>query len=145
MGCGKERAHALKQMATNKQLETIATRLFPRLNPVNVVAKTNLFLARVMSAGNCAETNLVLEHFGRDSLRAVLSAPPEKMFDRESWGFWHAVFGLEPATMSAGFFTVYPWFKGRATEKRQITADMLSHLPGYNDTPVYSDDELQAA
>src|ERR1017187_1295087 len=125
-------------MATTRQLETIAARILLDYAPGVALTRTNLFLARVMSAGNGEETNLVLEHFGKPALRAVLDEPPEKIFGRPSWNLWHNVFPLETPKMPDSFFTVYPWFKNRATQKRPVTAELISHLPDYITAPVYS-------
>jgi hypothetical protein len=125
-------------MATTKQLEAIATRILPDFEPAAALKHTNLFLARVVSAGNCEETNTVIEHFGKPALRAVLNEPPQKIFDRESWNLWHNVFHLETPKMPDSFFTVYPWFQNRATQKRPVTAEIINHLPDYNTTPVCS-------
>jgi hypothetical protein len=125
-------------MATTQQLETIAARILPNYAPGVALAQTNLFLARVMSTGNDKETNLVMEHFGKPALRAVLDNPPEKIFDRPSWNLWRNVFHLQTPEMPDSFFTVYPWFKDRAKPKGQVTAEMIGHLPDYNTTPVYA-------
>ena len=120
-------------------------RMFPDLAPGVALSQTNLFLARVMSAGDWEEVKTVQDHFGKDALRAVLNAPPSKIFDRPSWTLWHHAFELEPREMPESFFTVYPWFKARAMQvKQEKTAEVLSHLPNYNG-PVRSCDELQTA
>lgn len=125
-------------MATNQQLETIAARVLPDLPPSDALAQTNLFLARVMAAGNCDETKLVIGHFGREALQSVLRAPPTGIFDRESWSMWNNYFGMPPAPMQDSFFTVYPWFKDRAAKKGAVTAEMIDRVPDYNTGPVYS-------
>ena len=125
-------------MANDEQLESIAARILPDLEPAVALKQTNLFLARVMSAGNHEETNAVIEHFGRPALRAVLADPPQKIFDRESWTMWHSFFNLDTPEMPDSFFAVYPWFKDRAKPKSPVTAEMISHLPGYNTAAVYA-------
>ena len=128
-------------MATIQQLETIAARVLPNLPPGTALAQTNLFLARVMTAGNHDETKLVMQHFGKAALQAVLHAAPMGVFDRESWNLWNNYFGMQPAAMQDSFFTVYPWFKNRAAKKGPVTAEMIDHVPDYNNGPVYSCDE----
>jgi hypothetical protein len=128
-------------MPTSQQLENIAKRVLPDLLPSEAVSQTNLFLARVMAAGNLEETNTVEEHFGESALRAVLDNPPSKIFDRESWNYWHLVFKLPKPDMPDSFFTIYPWFRNRALGIREpLTAEVLNRKVDYN-TPVYSCDE----
>ena len=130
-------------MASMEQLKAIAARVLPDLAPGAALARRDLFLARVMSAGNWEENRMVEEHFGKSALRDVLGRPPDKIFDRESWSFWHNVFGLKLREMPDSFFTVYPWFKDRKSGKRPITAEMLANFPDCNG-PVHSCDELMA-
>ena len=125
-------------MATTKQLEAIAARILPDFEPTAALKQRNLFLARVMSAGNHKETKTVIEHFGKPALRAVLDDPPQKIFDRQSWTMWHNFFHLETPEMPDNFFTVYPWFKDRAKPKGPVTAEMIDHVPAYETTSVYS-------
>jgi hypothetical protein len=125
-------------MATTQQLEAIAARLLPDVEPAVALKQTNLFLARVMSASNDKEFKTVVEHFGWPVLRAVLDDPPQKIFDRQSWTMGHNYFQLETPKMPDSFFTVYPWFKDRNKPKGPITAAMIDHLPDYNTTPVFS-------
>jgi hypothetical protein len=125
-------------MATTKQLEAIAARLLPDVEPAAALKLPNLFLARVMSAGNDKEFKTVAEHFGWPALRAVLDNPPQKIFDRQSWNLWHNYFQLETPEMPDSFFTVYPWFKDRAKPKGPITAAMIDRVPAYGTMPVYS-------
>jgi hypothetical protein len=131
-------------MATSQQLETIAARVLPDLAPAAALAQTNLFLARVMAAGNHDEVNVVTQHFGKATLQAVLHAPPTKIFDRESWNHWNNHFGMPPAVMPDGFFTVYPWFKNRnrGVKKEPITAALIDHVPDCNKGPVHTCDEI---
>ncbi len=132
-------------MSTVQELESIAARMFPDLAPGVVLSQTNLFLARVMSAGDWHEGKAVQEHFGREAFRAVLDAPPNKIFDRPSWNLWQRAFGLEPREMPDSFFTVYPWFKVRAERtNRPVTAELIDHLPDCRG-PIRSCDELQPA
>jgi len=132
-------------MASSEQLEAIAARLFPRLAPGVALARNDLFLARVMSAGNWDETRTVLAHFGRAALQAVLAAAPARIFDRESWNYWHGFFGLTPTEMPEDFFTTDAWFKNRSNGKRDVTAEIIDHLPNYGSTPVFSCDEPGSA
>jgi hypothetical protein len=123
-------------MATSQQLETIAARALPDLPPSIALAQTNLFLARVMAAGNWEETNIVLQHFGKAAVQAVLHAPPTGVFDRESWSYWHNFFGMPPAAKQDDFFMVYPWFKSRGEKKPAVTAEVINCLPDYHTRPV---------
>ena len=125
-------------MATTKQLEAIAMRILPDFEPTAALKQTNLFLARMMAAGNWQETNVVVEHFGKPALRAALEDPPQKIFDRQSWTMWHNFFHLAIPTMPDSFFTVYQWFKDRSKANGPVTAEMIDHVPAFNTTPVYS-------
>jgi hypothetical protein len=129
-------------MPTSQQIETIAKRVLPDLIPGDAASHTNLFLARVMAAGNREETHTVVEHFGKPSLRAALNDPPSRIFDRPSWNFWHLVFDLSTPPMPDNFFTIYPWFKNRALGIHESsTAYVLNRRTTYNTDPVRSCDE----
>jgi hypothetical protein len=128
-------------MATSQQIETIAKRVLPDLSPVNAASQTNLFLARVMAAGNFEETRTVEEHFGRPALQAVLNDPPSRIFDRQSWNYWHLAFKLPAPEMPDSFFTIYPWFRNRTLGIREsLTAQVLDQQANYNTEPVRSCD-----
>ena len=119
--------------------------MFPDIAPDVVLSQQNLFLARVMSAGDWHELKPVQEHFGKAAFRAVLDAPPSKIFDRPSWNLFQAAFEMEPREMPDSFFTIYPWFKAREMQiKQEKTAEVLSHLPNCTG-PVRSCDELEEA
>ena len=71
------------------------------------------------------------------AFRGVLDAPPSKVFDRESWSYWHVKFGLEAPQMPDSFFAVYPWFKDRTMNvQRPLTAELPSRPLGYPTTGV---------
>ena len=131
-------------MATSQQLETIAARVLPKMAPSDAVPQTNLFLARVMAAGNEDETQIVLQHFGREALRDVLKDAPTGIFCRLSWNFWHNFFGMEPTEKPDGFFVVYPWFKNRGMKRTEVTAEMIDHQADYHEMPVYAVGEVPA-
>ena len=131
-------------MATSQQLETIAARVLPKMAPSDAVAQTNLFLARVMAAGNEEETNIVLPHFGKAALQAILNDPPTGIFCRLSWNFWHNYFGMTPTEKPDGFFVVYPWFKNRGVKRTEVTAEMIDRMPEYHKMPVYAVGEVPA-
>jgi hypothetical protein len=129
-------------MATSQQIEKIAKRVLPDLMPGDAVSQTNLFLARAMAAGNWGETKTVTEHFGKPSLRAVLNDPPSRIFDRQSWNYWHLIFELPAPDMPDSFFTIYPWFRNRTLGIREpLTAEVLNRRTTYNTDPVRSCDE----
>lgn len=111
--------------------------------PGVALSQSNVFIARVLAAGNWEETKTVMEHFGEPALRAVLENPPRKIFDRQSWNLWHSAFELNTPAMPDGFFTIYPWFKNRALGIREpLTAETLNLQTNYNTDPVRSCDEL---
>ena len=120
----------------------IAKRVLPDLMPSDAVSHTNLFLARVMAAGNWDETKTVMEHFGKPTLRAVLNDPPSGIFDRPSWNYWHLAFEMPTRKMPDSFFTIYPWFRNRTLGIREpLTAEVLNRRTTYNTDPVRSCDE----
>jgi hypothetical protein len=124
-------------MATSQQIEIIAKRVLPDLSPGDAVSQTNLLLARVMAAGNLQETTTVEEHFGMQSLRAVLDDPPSRIFDRQSWNYWHLSFGLRTPDKPDSFFANYPWFKNRTLGILEpLTAQTIDRPENYNTEPV---------
>ena len=129
-------------MATQVQLLKIAARVLPDLTPEFALSQRNLFLARVMSAGTLEEANLVVDHYGIPAIRAVLGNPPARIFDRESWSYWHAFLGLEPRPMARSFFADNSRLLDRSSELRHITAEMLSETPAYNDQ-AFSGEEVR--
>ena len=130
-------------MATQLELKRIAARVLPDLTPEFALSKKNLFLAGVMSTGTLEEANLVVEHYGKPAMRDILRNPPARIFDRESWNFWHAYLGLEPVPMPRSFFADYPGLRDRGSEIRQITAQMLGDMPAYGQDQAYSADEAR--
>jgi hypothetical protein len=128
--------------ATSQQIEMIAKRVLRDLSPSDAVSQTNLFLARVMAAGNLEETIAVEEHFGKSALREVLRDPPSKIFDRQSWNYWHLVFKLPTPDKPDSFFTIYPWFRNRTLGIREpLTAEVINRRTTYDTDPVRSCDE----
>jgi hypothetical protein len=129
-------------MAASQQIETIAKRVLPDLMPGDAVSQTNLFLARVMAAGDWEEMKTITEHFGKSSLEAVMDNPPSKIFDRQSWNYWHLVFTLPVPDMPNSFFTIYPWFRNRTLGIHEpLTAEVLNRRTNYNTDLVRSCDE----
>ncbi len=95
-----------------------------------------------MAAGNLEETKTVEEHFGKSALRAVLDNPPNKIFDRQSWNYWHLVFKLPTPDRPDSFFTIYPWFRNRTLGIREpLTAEVLNRRTTCHTDPVRSCDE----
>jgi len=88
---------------------------------------------------------MVRQHFGNAALQAVLETPPTGIFDRQSWSLWHNFFGMRLTEKPDGFFVVYPWFKNRAVKRTQVTAEMIDHLPDYNNGPVIAEGEVRSA
>jgi len=112
-------------MATLLQLRKIALRVLPDLAPEFALSQQRLFLARVMSIGNLEEAHVVVDHFGTPAIRAVLSNPPARIFDRETWNYWHAFLGMEPVAMPRSFFTVNARLNDHPATAREITAQLL--------------------
>jgi hypothetical protein len=57
------------------------------------------FLAQVMTLGTWQEVGAVREAYGWDAFREALNDAPPGVFDRRSWSYWHAVFGLAEPPM----------------------------------------------
>ncbi|MBI5394407.1 MAG: hypothetical protein HZA91_03835 [Verrucomicrobia bacterium] len=57
------------------------------------------FLAQVMALGTWQEVRTIQEAYGKDALREILNEAPPGVFDRRSWSYWHAVFGLSEPPM----------------------------------------------
>src|SRR5947209_7298924 len=108
-------------MATQLELKRIAARVLPDLTSEFALSQRNLFLARVMSAGTLEEANLVVEHYGKPAMREVLRGAAPRIFDRESWNYWHAYLYMEPRPMPRSFFADNARLLDRSSELRHIT------------------------
>lgn len=75
----------------------LATRLIWWKGPDEALADERRFLAQAMTFGTWDDMQLVRSVYGVDALRAVLGDAPPGVFDRRSWAYWHAVFGIAPA------------------------------------------------
>jgi hypothetical protein len=52
-----------------------------------------------MTLGTWREVEELKKHFGMGAFRDALMNAPAGVFDRRSWAYWHAVFGLPEAEM----------------------------------------------
>lgn len=78
------------------RLRDLAVRLFWWKSPDEALADRRRFLAQVMTFGDWADVQCVVEIHGEAALRAVLTDAPPGVFDRRSWAYWHARFGTDP-------------------------------------------------
>ena len=79
------------------RLRDLATRLIWWKGPDEALADERRFLAQAMTFGTWDDMQIVRSVYGVDALRTVLADAPPGVFDRRSWAYWHAVFGIAPA------------------------------------------------
>jgi hypothetical protein len=82
--------------AHDTRLRDLAAKLFWWKGPDEALADERRFLTQAMTYGNWEDMELVRSIYGVDALRAVLSDAPPGVFDRRSWSYWHARFGVAP-------------------------------------------------
>jgi hypothetical protein len=81
---------------TDSRVRDLAAKLFWWKDPDEALADERRFLAQAMTYGNWEDMQLVRSIWGVDALRAVLRNAPPGVFDRRSWSYWHARFGIAP-------------------------------------------------
>ena len=81
--------------AADPELRRLAERLVWWKAPEVALADTRHFLAHAMTWASWEEMAYVRSVYGDDALRTVLADPPPGVFDRRSWAYWHARFGIE--------------------------------------------------
>lgn len=74
----------------------MASRLVWWKGPDEALADERRFLAQAMTLGTWDDMQIVRSVYGADALRRVLADAPPGVFDRRSWAYWHAVFGIAP-------------------------------------------------
>lgn len=82
--------------ANDSRMRDLAAKLFWWKDPDVALAAERRFLAQAPTCGNWEKLELVRSIYGVDALRAVLSDAPPGVFDRRSWSYWHARFGMAP-------------------------------------------------
>ena len=82
--------------ADDARMHQLAEKLFWWKGPDEALADQRRFLAQAMTLGNWEEMAFVRSVYGDDALRAVLADAPPGVFDRRSWSYWHARFGITP-------------------------------------------------
>lgn len=80
----------------DQRLVDLAAKLIWWKTPDEALEDEHRFLAQAMTFGSWDDMQLVLSTFGADALMSVLAAAPVGVFDRRSWAYWHARFGLDP-------------------------------------------------
>lgn len=80
----------------DSRMRDLAAKLFWWKGPDEALADRRRFLAQAMTYGSWEDMALVRSVWGADALRAVLADAPPGVFDRRSWSYWHAIFGIAP-------------------------------------------------
>jgi hypothetical protein len=84
------------EAADEEQLKRFAAKLIWWQPPAETLARPARFLMQVMTLGTWEDVKTVRQEYGEEAMRnALLNAEPG-VFDRRSWAYWHAVFGLPP-------------------------------------------------
>jgi len=78
------------------ELVEIARRLIWWKDPEAALADERRFLAQAMTLANWQELSYIRALYGDEALRSVLESAPPGVFDRRSWNYWHAKFGIRP-------------------------------------------------
>jgi len=86
-------------MANEEQLKQIARELFWWQTPEVSLANPRRFLMQVMTLGTWQEVQLVKNSFGWDAFKDALMNAQAGVFDKRSWAYWRAFFGLPEAGM----------------------------------------------
>lgn len=73
---------------------TIAKKLLWWQPPEKSLAAPKRFLMQVMTLGTWKDIQLVRREFGENAMREALADAEPGIFDRRSWAYWHAVFGM---------------------------------------------------
>lgn len=82
--------------APDPRLLDLAAKLIWWKSPDEALADERRFLAQAMTFGSWDDMQVVVSTYGEDALRTVLADAPPGVFDRRSWAYWHARFGIEP-------------------------------------------------
>ena len=77
-------------------LRVVAAKLFWWKGPDEALADERRFLAQAMTFGSWTDMQVVSSNYEEQALRAVLADAPPGVFDRRSWAYWHARFGVDP-------------------------------------------------
>lgn len=86
-------------MANEEQMKQIAKELFWWQAPEVSLANPRRFLMQVMTLGTWQEVQLVKNSFGWDAFKDALTNAQAGVFDRRSWAYWRAFFGLPEVEM----------------------------------------------
>jgi hypothetical protein len=81
-------------MDSNDQLVRIAKKVMWWENPSVALAQPLRFIMQVMALGNWRDVQVVRECLGWETFREALLKAEPGVFDKRSWAYWHAVFGL---------------------------------------------------
>ena len=81
-------------MSSNNSLITIAKKLVWWEEPSVALSQPARFIMQVMTLGTWRDVQSVREVFGWEAFREALLAAEPGIFDKRSWVYWHAVFGL---------------------------------------------------
>jgi hypothetical protein len=78
----------------NDQLTRAAKKLMWWEEPSVALAQPARLIMQVMTLGTWRDVQAVREAFGWEALREALLKAEPGVFDKRSWVYWHAVFGL---------------------------------------------------
>jgi len=79
---------------SNDELARTAKKLMWWEEPSVALAQPARFIMQVMTLGTCRDVQTVREAFGWEAFREALLKAEPGVFDKRSWVYWHAVFGL---------------------------------------------------
>lgn len=81
---------------SDPHLRRLARRLVWWKDPHVALADERRFLAQAMVYATWDEIQFIRSVYGDPALRSVLEDAPPGVFDRRSWNYWHARFGIDP-------------------------------------------------
>ena len=96
------------QVNANDQLLRIARKLMWWQEPQIALSQPMRFIMQVMTLGNWGDVQAVSETFGWEAFREALLKAEPGVFDKRSWVYWHAVFGLAEKEMPRRTFGELP-------------------------------------
>jgi len=79
---------------SDDQLACTAKKLMWWQDPSVSLARPARFIMQVMTLGTWSDVQSVREVFGWEAFREALLKAEPGVFDKRSWVYWHAVFGL---------------------------------------------------
>jgi hypothetical protein len=81
-------------VSLNDQLAPIAQKVMWWEEPAMALSHPVRFVMQVMTLGTWRDVQITREVLGREIFREALVKAEPGVFDKRSWVYWHAVFGL---------------------------------------------------